>query len=66
MTPKPPNASLLENGPQEPTVEVLARCEQALREGGLWESEIKTFLAEATAGDDTHLFQTAMRWFDVL
>jgi hypothetical protein len=66
MTHKAPYASLLRSEPEETTAEVLARCEQALREGGLWESEIKTFLAEATAADETHLQQIAMRWFDVL
>lgn len=58
--------SLLTGGPKDKAADVIARCEQALREAGLRDSEIKSFVAEASAGDYTHLLQTAARWLDFI
>lgn len=65
MTPKHPDITVTLTGHDGNAFVVLGRCCQAAREAGLSEGEIAAFMAEAMAGDYSHLLQTAMRWFEV-
>lgn len=44
---------------------LLGRMRDALRKGGVSETEIKAFMAEAMSGDYDHLLVTCVEWADV-
>jgi hypothetical protein len=45
---------------------ILGRVTQAMRRHGVSDAEVKSFMAEATAGDYDHLLATAIQWVSVL
>jgi hypothetical protein len=44
---------------------ILGLCQRAAREAGWTKEQIDAFLNEAKSGDYGHLFQTAMKYFEV-
>ena len=44
---------------------IIGRVRQALRRGGVDETEVEKFTEEAKSGDYDHLLRTAMRWVEV-
>ena len=44
---------------------VLGKVQRALRDAGVPEAEVQTYVAEATSGDYDQLLQTTMRWVGV-
>ena len=44
---------------------ILFRASKALKDAGVGEQEIQSFLAQATSGDYDNLLQTVMEWVEV-
>ena len=44
---------------------ILGRVQEAARRAKMPESELRTFMDDATSGDYDHLLATTMRWFNV-
>lgn len=66
MIPKYPEITVALTGQDSNAFAVLGRCREATQEAGLSDTEIATFMQEASADDYNHLLQTALRWFNCI
>ncbi len=64
MNPKYPDITVQLTGQDGNAFMVLGLCQRAAKDAGLSKDEISSFLQEATSGDNDHLLQTVMRWFN--
>jgi hypothetical protein len=62
--PRYPEVQVQLSGEDGNAFAILGRTAAALRQAGVSQEEIDTFLAEATSGDYDHLLQTTMAWVD--
>lgn len=60
-----PDISVQLTGEDGNAFAILGRVQRAMRDGGLDQSEIDEYLAEATEGHYDDLLMTTMHWVDV-
>jgi hypothetical protein len=65
MAPRYPDIEVRLSSDDGNAFAVMGRVRQALERHGVEPAEIKSFIAEATAGDYNRLLTTCMRWVNI-